>query len=135
MPIGKRNKCSAKTCENPQRSHLWGFSIPSFCGKAQPHRLVTGYSSPSSHLKMKWQSTPAMTVMLNEISVSTKTPPSCCQYRGGNKRTISYLFYINNPQQKNIQLKSSVIFLFVYRKIHYFCIFMLIFSPSSCTLR
>ncbi len=35
MPVGKKIKLSnSDTNEKPQRSHLWGFSIPNFCGKA-----------------------------------------------------------------------------------------------------
>lgn len=46
-----------------------GFSIPFLCGGLN-HRLVTDYSSPSSHLQMRWQTTPAMTAMINDIAIS-----------------------------------------------------------------
>ena len=47
--------------EKPRELRSLGFSIPFLYGGLN-HRLVTGYLSPSNHLQMRWQTTPAMTV-------------------------------------------------------------------------
>ena len=51
--------------EKPRESHSLGFSIPFLYGGLN-HRLVTGYLSPSNHLQMRWQTTPAMTVAIKD---------------------------------------------------------------------
>lgn len=42
------------------------FSILNFNGRAYDHRLVTDYLSPSNHLLMQWQTTPAATAIIKE---------------------------------------------------------------------
>ena len=37
-----------------------------FNGRAYDHRLVTDYLSPSNHLLMQWQTTPAATAIIKE---------------------------------------------------------------------
>ena len=37
-----------------------------FNGRADDHRLVTDYLSPSNHLLMQWQTTPAATAIIKE---------------------------------------------------------------------
>ena len=37
-----------------------------FKGRAYDHRLVTDYLSPSNHLLMQWQITPAATAIIKE---------------------------------------------------------------------
>ena len=50
--------------ENP-RMAVRGFSIPFLYGGLD-HRLVTGYLPPSNHLQMRWQTTPAITVITKD---------------------------------------------------------------------
>lgn len=53
-----------------------------------------GYSlpllSPSSHLQMKWQVTPAMTDTMNVITAAKESPPSCYQIGEGNTLSVTY---------------------------------------------
>ena len=37
-----------------------------FNGRADDHRLVTDYLSPSNHLLMQWQTAPAATAIIKE---------------------------------------------------------------------
>ena len=37
-----------------------------FNGRVYDHRLVTNYLSPSNHLLMQWQTTPAVTAIIKE---------------------------------------------------------------------
>ena len=56
------------------------FSILNSNGRAYDHRLVTDYLSPSNHLLMQWQTTPAVTAIIKESKKSMQNPPSCHQY-------------------------------------------------------
>ena len=40
--------------------------VDCFNGRADDHRLVTDYLSPSNHLLMQWQTTPAATEIIKE---------------------------------------------------------------------
>ena len=60
--VGSPN--DSTTNENPRAATL-GFSIL-FLMAEQIHRLVTDYLSPSNHLLMQWQTTPAATAIIKE---------------------------------------------------------------------
>ncbi len=51
MPVGKKDESVHVARKKPQRSQLWGFSIPLWQGGLDL-RLATAYLSPSSHLQM-----------------------------------------------------------------------------------
>ena len=55
----------------------------------QSHRLVTDYSSPSNHLQMKWQTTPAATAIIKDKINSMGSTPFPYQSRGGNEFILS----------------------------------------------
>ena len=65
----------------------------SFCYGGLDHRLITDYLSPSNHLQTRWLITPATTAITRDVIASTWTPPSCCQYWGGNRKSIPQIYY------------------------------------------
>ena len=62
------------TTKTPVRQH-WGFLFLLGSGKAYTHRLVTDYLSPSNHLQMRWQITPATTAIISEVNISMELTP------------------------------------------------------------
>lgn len=83
--------------QKPRRRHPLGFSIPFLQGGLCP-RLVAGYFSLSSHLQMRWQTTPAVTERRKVISVSISQPSLPCRYRSGNTGIIAYFAIYENPK-------------------------------------
>lgn len=64
------------------------------------------YLSPSNHLMMQWQATPAATATKNEISTSnTDNPPFCCQIEGSNIITIAHVRIKQNIQKIKVWYK------------------------------
>ena len=58
----------------PRRSHLRGFLFL-FLNGSLDHRLVACYLSPSSHLQMRWLTTPATTAMIRDMRYSIANTP------------------------------------------------------------
>ena len=50
---------------------LVAFLFPFLYGGSD-HRPVTGYLSPSNHLLMRWQTTPAITATIKDMNTSYK---------------------------------------------------------------
>ena len=82
-----------KPKRTPKEEQLFGGSYVLFVTLNQAdYRLLL----PSSHLQIRWQTTPAMTAAENDISISISKPPPCYQYRGSNKYIISFYFALEN---------------------------------------
>lgn len=72
--LGKNDESVQCDTQKTRRWQSPGFSIPFWKGGLCP-RLATCYSSLSSHLQMRWQTTPATTEMKNDESISNVTHP------------------------------------------------------------
>ena len=118
------------TSENPGAATP-GFSIPFWVGGLSP-RLVTDYLSPSNHLQTRWLITLAATAIARDMITSTRTPPSCCQYRGGNEKSISHPSHFNNHRLEFHPLPIHFILCATARSDT--AIFMMELNPSKQSL-
>lgn len=79
------------------------------------HRLVTDYSSLSSHLQMRWLITLAATAIMKGRNKSMLNTPFLYRYRGGNMEIISYPLRRRNsiPMEEYICPRSDAPFMTV----------------------
>ena len=74
-------------------STVEGFFF-SFIVAKHPLGYLLSLSLLSSHLMMRWQTTPPITVIKSDMSISICTPPPVVGYRLNNKAIISCYFVI-----------------------------------------
>lgn len=80
MPLGKRENTSMRTkkSEAPSTGNTEGFFLFIY-SRQETTRLVLSYLSPSNHLMMQWQTTPAAQETKKERILSMKTTSSRCR--------------------------------------------------------
>ena len=74
---------------------FWGFFL-SFIPAKHPVGYLLSFGSLSSHLTMRWQSKPPMTVTKKEITTSIQTPPPCCGFWWATRKLLHTIWHICN---------------------------------------
>lgn len=118
--VGKQEMSNSMLSQSeiPESGYSLGFLLCFWVALNQANYRVW---LSSNHLQMRWQTTPAVTATVNEMNSSISKPPSCYQYRGGNKSIITLYVVQKNDffRMQNILSNYLLISISIYKRIRY----------------